>query len=56
MEPVKCNRKACFANGCDGYCKLHNINNFARHLIKEFKDSPDTCSKSKELLQKISGT
>lgn len=50
MEPIKCNQIVCFANGCDGYCKLDNINKYASHLIEQNKDSPNTCSRPRELL------
>ena len=50
MENVKCNKKPCFANGCGGFCKLYEMNKYASHLVQEFKDSPYTCSRPKELL------
>lgn len=50
----KCIQKACFANGCDGYCRLDEIRRVAPHLIREFQQSEYTCSKVKVLAKEIS--
>lgn len=48
MQDDKCSKTVCFANGCDGFCKLEHLYQAFPYLIAEC-DPRYTCKRAIEL-------